>query len=145
MFDLFAQLENEREREDMTNERSSVDFIFVLILLNSMMTRRKWWKILIGTWRKEEIFWERTRWYTLFICQKKMNGTKLDRDKSDKTFLRRRRRTMDDFRWCCLFRLPFSFLQSSKITIFKTMFSLQERSSGTEILLMIFACWIASA
>ena len=31
-----------------------------------------------------QIFRARTRWYTLFICQKKMNDTKLVRDKSDK-------------------------------------------------------------
>lgn len=66
-------------------------------LVNTMMTRRKWWKILIGTWRKEEIFWERTRWYTLFICQKKMNETKLDRDKSDKTFALSNKRMMSSF------------------------------------------------
>lgn len=115
-------------RKDMTKRNSSLDFIFLLV--NTMMTRRKWWKILIGTWRKEEIFWERTRWYTLFICQKKMNGTKLDRDKSDKTFSS----SSSSYGWFPLtlfIQICLRCCSSSKISIFKTMFSLQEWSSGT--------------
>jgi hypothetical protein len=77
-FDLFFS--SHSLRRILKNKKSFLAFI----LVNTMMTRRKWWKILIGIHR--QIFRERTRWYTLFICQKKMNDTELVRDKSDKNF-----------------------------------------------------------